>query len=261
MTDQNKLRVLIAEDSEDDTFLIVRELKRGGYEPAFTRVETEKEMRDALEGQEWDIIISDYKMPRFSGLAALGLYKESGLDVPFIVVSGTIGEELAVEMMVSGAHDYVMKGDHLVRLVPAVQRELKEAQVRSEKRISDRALRENEEVMRYIINYDPNAIAVYDRDLHYIAVSKRYLQDYNVKEENIIGKHHYEVFPEMPISSSTYIPSATKTAIFPVWPSSQGTSRRAKKPRSRCGRARKNTAPSSRTLWKASSRPCPKDDF
>ncbi|MBP7529473.1 MAG: PAS domain S-box protein, partial [Syntrophorhabdaceae bacterium] len=197
-TDQNKLRVLIAEDSEDDTLLIVRELKRGGYEPVFARVETEKEMREALGGQEWDIIISDYKMPSFSGLAALGLYKESGLDAPFIVVSGTIGEELAVEMMVSGAHDYVMKGDHLVRLVPAVQRELKEAQVRSEKRISDRALRENEEVMRYIINYDPNAIAVYDRDLHYIAVSKRYLQDYNVKEENIIGKHHYEVFPEMP---------------------------------------------------------------
>ncbi len=139
MTDLRKLMVLIVEDSEDDALLIVRELKRGGYEPVFERVETEKDMRAALEGQEWDIIISDYKMPHFNGLAALEIYKETGPDIPFIIVSGSIGEEIAAETMVSGAHDYVMK-NNLARLLPAVQRELREAQLRKARRRSAKEL-------------------------------------------------------------------------------------------------------------------------
>src|ERR1041385_1640706 len=123
------LRVLIVEDSDDDTLLLVRELQRGGYEPLFERVDTAEAMTAALESQNWDLIVSDYSMPQFSGAAALTICRRLKLDIPFIVVSGRIGEEVAVEMMQAGAHDYVMK-DHLGRLVPAVERELRAAQER-----------------------------------------------------------------------------------------------------------------------------------
>jgi PAS domain S-box-containing protein/putative nucleotidyltransferase with HDIG domain len=123
------LRTLIIEDSEDDTLLFIRLLRKNGYNPVYERVETSEAMHEAFESKTWDIIISDYNMPRFSGLAALALYKDKGLDIPFIIVSGTIGEEIAAEAMVSGAHDYVMK-NNLTRLVPAIQRELGEAELR-----------------------------------------------------------------------------------------------------------------------------------
>ena len=126
------LRVLIVEDSEDDSVLILRELRRSGFAPASQRVETPEAMRLALSQQPWDVVISDYSMPRFSGLAALSTLRESDLDLPFIVVSGNIGEEVAVDAMKAGAHDYVMK-ENLARLGPAVQRELQEVQVRKAK--------------------------------------------------------------------------------------------------------------------------------
>jgi PAS domain S-box-containing protein len=123
------LRVLIIEDSVEDTFFIVRELQRGGFNVSFERVETWTAMQAALAAQTWDAIISDYSLPRFDGPAALTLYKQSGLDVPFIIVSGAIGEDRAVEMVKSGAHDYVMK-DNLDRLVPAVTHELESVQAK-----------------------------------------------------------------------------------------------------------------------------------
>lgn len=135
------LHVLIIEDSEDDAFLLLRELKRGGYEPVFERIETAAAMKEALDKRRWDVIISDYSMPQFSGLAALHLLNEIGCDIPFIIVSGKIGEDVAVEAMKAGAHDYIIKGN-LTRLLPAVERELREAEMRGDrKRIEeDRAL-------------------------------------------------------------------------------------------------------------------------
>src|SRR6266478_3364468 len=117
------LRALIVEDSVEDTFFIVRELQRGGFNVSFERVETCVTMQTALAAQTWDVIISDYSLPRFGGAAALAVYQQSGLDIPFIIVSGAIGEDRAVEMVKAGAHDYVMK-DNLARLVPAVEHEL-----------------------------------------------------------------------------------------------------------------------------------------
>ncbi len=117
------LRVLIVEDSVDDTFFIVRELQRGGYNVDFERVETPAGMQTALKSRTWDLVISDFSMPLFGGAAALALYKQSGQDVPFILVSGTMGEDIAVEMLKSGAHHYVMK-DNLAKLVPAIGLEL-----------------------------------------------------------------------------------------------------------------------------------------
>ncbi len=127
------LRVLIVEDSEDDAKLLLRELKRGGYAVTSTRVDTAKDMKAALDKGEWDIVISDHQMPRFDSLAALKLVREKDVDVPFIILSGTIGEDVAVEAMKAGAHDYVMKGQ-LARLLPAIKRELREAEVRRERR-------------------------------------------------------------------------------------------------------------------------------
>jgi PAS domain S-box-containing protein len=127
------LRVLIVEDSEDDALMVIRTLKKGGYNPAVERVETADAMRTALRETSWDIVLSDYKMPSFSGLAALNVLKEAAIDIPFIIVSGAIGEEIAADAMRTGAHDYIMKGN-LSRLVPAITRELRETQKRWEQK-------------------------------------------------------------------------------------------------------------------------------
>jgi two-component system, cell cycle sensor histidine kinase and response regulator CckA len=127
------LRVLMVEDSAKDTLLIAAELQRGGLDPVFERVETPASLRAALDLQAWDLIICDYSMPHFAGPAALAMYQQKGLDIPFIAVSGTVGEETVAEMMKAGAHDYVMKGN-LLRLVPAVKRELRAAQERRDRR-------------------------------------------------------------------------------------------------------------------------------
>ena len=123
------LRVLIVEDSEDDATLLELDLRRAGYNPDMQRVETPADMRTALREQTWDIVISDYSMPRFSGPDALSVLQDSGLDIPFIVVSGVIREDAAVDIMKAGADDYVMKGS-LRRLIPAIGRELREAEKR-----------------------------------------------------------------------------------------------------------------------------------
>ena len=129
------IRVLIVEDSQEDTLLIVRELQRG-FDVDFQRVETHAELTAALDRSHWHVIFSDYSLPRFNGLDALTICLQRGIATPFIIVSGAIGEERAVEMVKAGAHDYVMK-DNLHRLVPVVQRELSEAKERLIRRHND----------------------------------------------------------------------------------------------------------------------------
>jgi signal transduction histidine kinase len=133
------LRVLVVEDSEDDALLMLAELTRAGYAPDHRRVQTEKELREALAFGNWDVILSDFTLPQFSGGNALSMLRKSGLDIPFIIVSGSIGEDAAVAAMKAGAHDYVMK-INLGRLVPAVEREIREAQVRHERRKAEEEL-------------------------------------------------------------------------------------------------------------------------
>lgn len=135
------LRVLLVEDSEDDALLILRELKRADYKVVYQRVETPGDLKDALAKSPWDLVISDYSLPHFSGIAALKIIEEFNIDLPFLMVSGTIDEEMAVAAMKAGANDYLMKGN-LKRLVPAVQRELREAFVRSEHQQAEERLRE-----------------------------------------------------------------------------------------------------------------------
>jgi len=125
----DSLRVLIVEDSPEDAFLLVRELSGGGFEVTSERVASVAAMQTALEASTWDLLISDYSIPGFGGPAALELYHQKHLDIPFIIVSGVMGEALAVEMLKAGAHNYVMK-NQLNRLVPAVRQELRAAQER-----------------------------------------------------------------------------------------------------------------------------------
>ena len=126
---KSPIRVLIIEDSEDDKELILLELKRGGYNPEYLHVQSREAFDCALVEQDWDIILSDYSMPNFDGLSALTTVKEKEFDIPFILISGTIGEDVAVAAMKRGAQDYIMK-NNLSRLIPAIDRELKEAEIR-----------------------------------------------------------------------------------------------------------------------------------
>ena len=141
------LRVLIVEGTEDDALLLVRELERGGYNLTYERVDNREAMAQALEKQAWDIVLADHAMPHFSGLAALKLFKEKGLDLPFVIVSDSTVEEAAIELVKAGAHDFTIKGN-LKRLNVAVERELKCAQMRRELKQAEEALAERTRELR-----------------------------------------------------------------------------------------------------------------
>ena len=176
------LRILIVEDSEDDTYLLLRELREGGYGPVYERVETPEAMRAALVKQEWDIIISDYVLPKFSGLAALEVLRESGRDLPFIIVSGNIGEDIAVGAMKAGAHDYIIKGN-LKRLVPAIERELREAEVRRDHKRSE----EDRARLVAAVECAPDAVAITDPDWIVRYVNPAFKKITGLSMEEIIG--------------------------------------------------------------------------
>lgn len=143
------LSVLLVEDSENDAALLVRELSKGGFDLSFERVETAETMENALTWKKWDLIIADYKMPRFSGLEAVFVAKEKDVSMPIIIISGTIGEDVAVETIKSGANDYLLKGN-LTRLIPAVQRALREARLtREHKQMQEEIVRSNAELQQF----------------------------------------------------------------------------------------------------------------
>jgi PAS domain S-box-containing protein len=157
------LRIVIIEDSPDDALLVVREVEHAGYAVQAQRVQTAEELRDALAQGIWDLVLADYTLPHFSATEGLAILKETGLDVPFIVVSGSIGEEVAVQLMKDGAVDYVMK-DHLSRLGPAVQRELHEADERRRKRDAERSQAESEERYRLLVESQTDLVVRTDPD-------------------------------------------------------------------------------------------------
>jgi PAS domain S-box-containing protein len=143
------LRVLIVEDSEDDALLLLRELRRGGYEPEYERVDTPEAMEKALAGSEWDVIFSDYRMPRFGAPEALQMWHASGSEAPFIVVSGKVGEDVAVQAIKAGAYDYVMK-DNLTRLRAIVERSLQEAREKRDLRRAGRELQRRDAILEAV---------------------------------------------------------------------------------------------------------------
>ena len=169
------LKVLIVEDSPDDLELLLIELRRGGYIPQYRCVVNRLDMEQALDEQEWDLILSDYSLPAFSGPAALEVWKKRGLDIPFIVVSGMIGEETAVEMMKAGASDYLMKG-RLARLAPAIDRELRETQTRRERRIAEASLRQSEQKFSLFMDVIPVQVFIVDQN-HRLMYANRMIQN------------------------------------------------------------------------------------
>ena len=140
----NPLRVLLVEDSATDAKLVIQELQRTGRRVEFERVETEEAMRAALDGQPWDLVISDWSMPKFTAPAALAVLKEKQLDLPFIIVSGTIGEETAVSRRCARGRTTSCSRTGSARLTPAVERELRECKDRASRRLAEEALRESE---------------------------------------------------------------------------------------------------------------------
>lgn len=179
------LQALIADDSEEDARLLLHELQKGGYDATIERVETPEGFREALLRGPWDIILCDYTFPRFSGNEALRIFRESGLDVPFIFVSGTIGEEAAVEAMKAGAHDYVIK-HRLARLCPAVERELREAADRRAGREAEEAMRASENKYRHLFEALSDAAFVIEEE------SGRII-DTNARAEILLGRTRAEI--------------------------------------------------------------------
>jgi diguanylate cyclase (GGDEF)-like protein/PAS domain S-box-containing protein len=138
------LHLLLVEDNDDDAQLLLVKLRRAGYDPQYVRVDSEAGVREALHEYDWQIVVSDFAMPGFTGLKALSILREKDHDTPFILVSGTVGEEIAVEAMRAGANDYIMK-ENLTRLIPAIERELREARERSDRHRAEEALYQERE--------------------------------------------------------------------------------------------------------------------
>jgi PAS domain S-box-containing protein len=161
--DPTPIRVLVVEDAEDDVALLARALRRGGYAPVIERVETPEAMSAALDRGGWDLVVADHALPQFGALEALALLKARGLDLPFLIVSGTIREETAVAAMKAGAHDYVMKG-HLERLVPAIQRELRDAAERQGRASAESALARERDYSHLLVEMTNAMIVSLDAD-------------------------------------------------------------------------------------------------
>jgi PAS domain S-box-containing protein len=181
------LRVLLVEDSKGDANLIVLELQDSGYDPEFERVDTPEAFRAALTRQTWDVIICDYFLPRFSGLDALAMVKERELDLPFIIVSGVIGEDVAVAAMRSGAYDYVIK-NNLARLGPAVQRALQEVEERRARRRAEEAQRQQRVFLQQVVDINPHFIFAKDREGRFTLGNEAFARAYGTTVEELPGK-------------------------------------------------------------------------
>tara|TARA_B100001173_G_scaffold182592_1_gene157606 strand:- start:778 stop:2403 length:1626 start_codon:yes stop_codon:yes gene_type:complete len=189
------LSVLVVEDSEFDARMLVGLLKSGGFIPTFKRVETASEMVEALNHKKWEVILADYNLPEFSAPKALEVLRNTKLDIPFIIVSGGIGEDTAVAAMRAGANDYLMKGN-LARLVPAVERELRDAAVRVSRRKAIKELRESEMRHRTLIENASDIIVVLNSKGVVSFISPACEKVLGKKEDDFIGKDWFQFAEE-----------------------------------------------------------------
>ncbi|MGE0546303.1 MAG: response regulator [Kofleriaceae bacterium] len=191
---KRSLSVLIAEDNDDDCELLLLELNRN-YDVRHRRVQTEAEMRKALATEGWDVVLSDYSMPQFSAPAALSVVKESGLDIPFIIISGTIGEEIAVDALKSGAHDFMVK-NRLARLRPAIDRELREVESRRRSAEAEQQQRNAEARFRAIMETAPDGVVSADKDgrINYVNPAGEAMFRYGANE--LMGAPLTKLMPE-----------------------------------------------------------------
>ena len=198
-----EIQLLLIEDNEADAGVLLRELQKSGYAPLLERVETPDALTQCLRSRTWDLIISDYNLPNFNGIEALAQVKETGLDVPFIIVSGFIGEETATGAMRLGAEDYLMK-DNLSRLAPAVERALREAENRRQRRVAEQQTREAKAQLEALFNSSNQA-------------SYLLAEDYTIRRLNQLGRASGLVYfgrePKVGQSMLDYIPAAYHAAF------------------------------------------------
>ena len=192
---EERFRVLIVEDVDDDVTLLVRHFQKAGFEIDFERVDRASDFSNKLQETDWDVIISDYSLPGFTGLDALEILKSHGLDIPFIIISGTIGEETAVAAMKAGAADYLMK-DNLTRLVPAVLREIADAKERRGRREAERSLALSEERYRIVAETASDAIITIDTDNIIRFANSATERIFGYTTEEIIGQPITILMPE-----------------------------------------------------------------
>jgi len=162
---KKSLRLLLVEDVEDDAQLLLLELSNGGIEPDYLRVDTAQDLEAALDSGRWDAVFADYNLPSFTGLDALRIVQAKGLDIPFILVSGAIGEEQAVEALMVGAHDFILKGQY-ARLVSALERALKDAVLRRERRQTAEELAQHREHLEELVQQRTEELAAANEELH-----------------------------------------------------------------------------------------------
>ncbi len=182
------LRALIVEDVDDDAVLMVLQLRRGGFDPTWVRVETEAAMRAAVASGEWDLVIADYTLPEFDAPSALRVLQDLDVDLPFIIVSGSVGEEIAVAAMKAGAHDYMRK-DNLTRLAPAVERELREAHIRRERRDALAQVEESEQQLGAILSQVAVGIVQTGLDGQVLSANQRFCQMVGRAREEVVGRN------------------------------------------------------------------------
>jgi len=190
------LHILIIAEAEDDVLLLIRELEQGGYDPIFEHVNTAKSMQTALRQKDWDVVIADYSMPRWGGLAALKIFHKQQLDIPFIFISSTKGEAFAVEAVKAGAHDYVLK-ENLSRLASVVEHELQEAQIRREHTLIKANLRESEARYRSLTDDAlatlATAIIVLDADFKVVWANQIFADYFGLSPEALMGQDKREL--------------------------------------------------------------------
>ena len=187
------IRVLIVDDSKDDKDLLLLELRRGGFEADYKHVQTSDEFRKSLGEEKWELILCDYSMPEFDGLSALRIVKERGLDIPFILISGAIGEDIAVKAMKAGAHDYLFKGN-LQRLNPAIERELKEAEIR---KLHKKAEEERTRLLK-VIQQSLNEIYLFDSEtLEFEYVNQAALNNLGFLESEMKQRTPLDINPDL----------------------------------------------------------------
>jgi two-component system cell cycle sensor histidine kinase/response regulator CckA len=189
------LRVLQIEDREQDVALMTRHLTQSGYDITTRRVETAESLKAALGSHEWDVALCDYSMPQLDALGALQILKETGLDIPFIIISGTVGEALAVEAMRAGAHDYLMK-DNLARLAPTIQREMQEAENRRARKRAEESLKVSEAELSGLFAALTDVVLVLDREGRYLKVAPTGSKLLYRPPSELLGKTLREVFPK-----------------------------------------------------------------
>ncbi len=195
---KKKLKILMVEDSKDDALLIIRNISQGDFEPEYRRVETPETMEAALNSKKWDIILSDYNMPNFNGLDALKIFKKTDLKIPFIIISGTIGEDLAIETIKKGASDYIMKDD-LARLLPSIKRALQETKIKKERENAIKALTKSEDRLKSFMNSATELFSIWNSEINLVELNKAAIDLFSpgAVKKDLIGKKMTDLIPRV----------------------------------------------------------------